>query len=209
MFFWLIIIILRQKVSRLKRRGKMEMETQWLIRRLSEWVRAEAGNETGIGIEMEKKMKTNNGSSVAAPTGCYKCGRSGHWSQNCTFAPTTSKPPNFPPSSSSAVGGKQQQQETPSAEAPKVKKPPRTHPKLTADILLSNDGLGYVLEHIPHMLHLKGPSHEVHSPPFFLIGLGIHFWSQQIWSLKIGYLQQWLILLHGMSYLVVMSSAFK
>ena len=167
MFFWLIIIILRQKVSRLKRRGKMEMETQWLIWRLSEWVRAEAGNEIGIGIEMEKKMKTNNGSSAAAPTGCYKCGRSGHWSRDCTFAPTTSKPPNFPPSSSSAVGGKQQQQETPSAEAPKVKKPPCTCLKLTANILLSNDGLGYVLEHIPRMLHLKGPGHEVRSPPFF------------------------------------------
>ena len=136
MFFWLIIIILRQKVSRLKRRGKMEMETQWLIWRLSEWVRAEAENEIGIGIEMEKKMKTNNGSSTVAPTGCYKCGRSGHWSRDCTFAPTTYKPPNFPPSSSSAVGGKQQQQETPSAEAPKVKKPPRTRPKLTVDLLL-------------------------------------------------------------------------
>lgn len=60
-------------------------------------------------------------------------------------------PPNFP--SSSGGGGKQQQQEaTHSAEVPKVKKPPRTRPKLTPDLLLSNDGLGYV----PHA-SLKGP----------------------------------------------------
>eukprot|EP01018_Ginkgo_biloba_P001251 Gb_05154 [translate_table: standard] len=45
----------------------------------------------------------------------------------------------------------------------KVKKVPRQRPKLTTDLLLSNDGLSDVLEHIFHMVKIKSRGHEVHS----------------------------------------------
>jgi TIMELESS-interacting protein len=39
--------------------------------------------------------------------------------------------------------------------------PPRRMPKLTPDLLLGPDGLGYVLEKIPRQVTIKGHGHEV------------------------------------------------
>ncbi|GLJ55073.1 hypothetical protein SUGI_1182140 [Cryptomeria japonica] len=91
---------------------------------------------------MEKK------SGSAPATGCYKCGRAGHWSRDCPF------------STSDNVGqGKQAVVAEKPAQAPKVKKKIRR--TITPDLLLSNEGLGYVLEHIPRMVQIKGRGHEV------------------------------------------------
>ncbi|PWA86985.1 Replication fork protection component Swi3 [Artemisia annua] len=78
-------------------------------------------------------METNAG---AAPTGCYKCGRPA----------ATSHP--FTPS-----GVAQKQIEKP-------KKVPKTRPKLTPELLLSDDGLGFVLRHFPKAFKCRGRGHE-------------------------------------------------
>uniref|UniRef100_A0A803LRN6 Chromosome segregation in meiosis protein 3 domain-containing protein n=1 Tax=Chenopodium quinoa TaxID=63459 RepID=A0A803LRN6_CHEQI len=68
------------------------------------------------------------GNGGAAPTGCYKCGRPGHCS-------------SF--------------QLKPTASASKPKKVPRTRPKLTPELLLSEQGLGYILRYFPRNFKLK------------------------------------------------------
>ncbi|OVA01162.1 Replication fork protection component Swi3 [Macleaya cordata] len=43
----------------------------------------------------------------------------------------------------------------------KPKKAPRTRPKLTPELLLSDNGLGYVLRHFPRSFKFRGRGHEV------------------------------------------------
>jgi len=141
--------------------------------------------------------------SAANPTGCYKCGKTSHWSRDCPSQPASETPAPgasakaTTPSSSGfskgiapagtqartqgqTQGGTQRWQGSTQGykrkepwggggsrsfvakEKPvKAPVPPRRMPKLTPDLILGADGLGYVLEKIPRQVTIKGRGHEV------------------------------------------------
>ncbi|CAM6024519.1 unnamed protein product [Sphagnum balticum] len=113
---------------------------------------------------------------VGQPTGCYKCGGKGHWARDCTAVPVAALSSQAPGSSSADLleaslkpqDGRGETHQRGSSTAAgssggKAAVPRQRHkvPKLTPDLLLSREGLGYVLEKLPQQVTIKGRGHEV------------------------------------------------
>jgi len=122
---------------------------------------------------------------VGQPTGCYKCRGKGHWARDCTAVPAAALSSQAPGSSSADLleatlkpkDGRGETDQRASSTAAgssggKAAVPRQRHkvPKLTPDLLLSREGLGYVLEKLPQQVTIKGRGHEVQCS-FFIIFL--------------------------------------
>lgn len=101
------------------------------------------------------------GGGGSAPTGCYKCGRPGHWSRDCPSSSSAATNPSPGPQISTPYKSHTSKPIANKSSTEKPKKVPRKRPKLTPEILLSDDGLGYILRHFPSHFKFRGRGNEV------------------------------------------------